>query len=113
MATTISSMIRRCHTLTTEIVALLNELKGLCNLEDYRNISATVHQLNADIYESLVALKRDKLAALSNSTTQEIVDDTCTPARKLVVTIPEDLQLNTHERSVIEKGLNYIPIRKH
>ena len=57
MATTISSMIRRCHTLTTEIVALLNELKGLCNLEDYRNISATVHQLNADIYDSLVALK--------------------------------------------------------
>ena len=113
MATTISSMIRRCHTLTTEIVALRNELKGLCNLEDYRNISATVHQLNADIYESLVALKRDKLAALSNSTTQEIVDDTYTPARKLLVTIPEDLQLDTHERSVLEKGLNYIPTRKH
>lgn len=49
MATTISSMIRRCHTLTTEIVALRNELKDLCDLEDYRNISATVHQLNADI----------------------------------------------------------------
>lgn len=42
-------MIRRCHTLTTEIVALRNELKDLCDLEDYRNISATVHQLNADI----------------------------------------------------------------
>ena len=30
-----------------------------------------------------------------------------------MVTIPEDLQLDTHERSVLEKGLNYIPTRKH
>ena len=30
-----------------------------------------------------------------------------------MVTIPEDLQLDTHKRSVLEKGLNYIPTRKH
>ena len=82
-------------------------------MEDYRNISATIHQLNADIYGSLVVLKRDKLAALTNSTAQEIVVDTYTPARKRVITIPENLQLDTHERSVLEKDLNYIPTRKH
>ena len=103
----------RCHTLTTEIVTLRNELKDLCSVEAYRNISATIHQLNADVYDSLVALKCDKLAALTNSTTPEIVVDAYTPAPKLVVTIPDDLQLDSHERSVLEKGLNYIPTRKH
>ena len=59
-----------------------------------------------------MALKQDKLAALTNSITQEIVVDAYTPAPKLVVTIPDDLQLDTHEKSVLEKGLNYIPTRK-
>ena len=114
MVTTISSMVRRCHTLTTEIVALRNELKDLCSVEAYRNISPTIHQLNADVYDSLVALKCDKLAALTNSTTPEIVVDAHdTPAPKLVVTIPDDLQLDSHERSVLERGLNYISTRKH
>ena len=84
MVTTISSMVRRCHTLTTEIVAIRNELKDLCSVEDYRNISATIHQVYSDVYDSLMALKQDKLAALTNSTTQEIVVDAYTPAQKCV-----------------------------
>ena len=31
------------------------------------------------------------------------------PATKLVVTIPEDLPLDDHEKSLLSKGLNYIP----
>ena len=114
MASTISSMVRRCHTLTTELSALRNEFKDLCNVDDYRTISATIHELNSHVYDSLAALKRNRLAGLTNSATQEeVVVDASAPVPKVVVTIPEDLQLDSHARSALEKGLNYIPTRKH
>ena len=99
-------MVRRCHILTTELSALRNEFKDLCNMDDYRTISATIHELNSHVYDSLVALKRNKLAGLTNSTTQEeVVVDASAPVPKVVVTIPEDLQLDSHARSALEKGL--------
>ena len=70
MASNISSMVRRCHILSTELVTLRNELKDLCNVDDYHDISSTIHQLNSHVYDSLVALKHNKLAGLTNSTTQ-------------------------------------------
>ena len=114
MASTISSMVRHCHILTTELSVLRNDFKDLCSVDDYRTISATIHELNSRVYDSLVALKRNKLAGLTNSTTQEeVVVDASAPVPKVVVTIPEDLQLDSHARSALEKGLNYIPTRKH
>ena len=82
-------------------------------MDDCRDISSTIHQLNSHVYDSLVALKHNKLAGLTNSTTQEAIVDASTPVPKIVVTIPENLQLDSHERSLLQKGLNYIPTRKH
>ena len=42
-------------------------------VDDYRDISSTIHQLNSHVYDSLVALKHHKLAGLTHSTTQEAV----------------------------------------
>ena len=95
------------------LVTLRNELKDLCSVDDYRDISSTIHQLNSHVYDSLVALKHNKLAGLINSTTQEAIVDASTPVPKIVVTIPQDIQLDSHERSSLQKGLNYIPTRKH
>ena len=108
-------MVRCCHILSTELVTLRNELKDLCSVDDYHDISSTIHQLNShvNVYDSLVALKHSKLAGLTNSTPQEAIVDAPTPVPKIVVTIPEDLQLDSHERSSLKKGLNYIPTRKH
>ena len=85
MVSTISSMVRRCHILSTELVTLRNELKDLCSVDDYRYISSTIHQLNSHVYNSLVALKHNKLAGLTNSTTQEAVVVASTPVPKIVV----------------------------
>ena len=85
------------------------ELKGLCIIEDYRRIAATIHQLNADIYDFLSCLERDKLAALTRSTPVYNAVGTQALPSKLVVTIPDDLPLDEHEKSVLAKGLNYIP----
>ena len=60
-------------------------------------------ELPIHVYDSLVALKHNKLSGLTNSTTQEAVVDASTPVPKLVVTIPEDLQLDSHERSSLKK----------
>ena len=89
-----------------------NELSSICNDPDYREISKIVHQLNSDLYAFLSAGKADKLSKLRQST-QHISQIPTTPSTRLVVTIPENLELTEQERCLLSKGLSYIPTRAH
>ncbi|KAL9968922.1 hypothetical protein ACROYT_G021072 [Oculina patagonica] len=115
MLVAIQSMQRRCQTLTTEINRFRDELKNECSVEEYRQISSIIHNLNSDLYNFLKAGKSEKLNALINSTSLSSENDIDSvpeaTTSKLVVTIPDDLQLTDPERSVLSKGLSYIPVK--
>ena len=85
---------------------------SICNDPDYREISKIVHQLNSDLYAFLSAGKADKLSKLRQST-QHVSEIPTTPSTRLVVTIPENLELTEQERCLLSKGLSYIPTRAH
>ena len=112
MRITIISMQHRCESLTIAINDIRNELRSTCNDPDYREISKIVYQLNSDLYVFLSAGKADKLRKLRQST-EHVYQIPTTPSTRLVVTIPENLELTEQERCLLRKGLSYIPTRAH
>ena len=68
-----------------------------------RRLKGVVYDLNKTLFDALKATKDKKLKNLRPVSNFD--DD----ISKLVVTIPEDLQLSTQERNVLAKGLRYIP----
>ena len=65
-----------------------------------------VFELNKELYHSLKDTKERKLKALLP------VSAPVVPSERTVVTIPEDLHLTEIERTVLSKGLNFIPTPK-
>ena len=107
---TIDIMNLLCQTLTEEISNIRIELKTICDHDTYRQISKAVHKLNADLFKGLSTAKGVKLCELGLTTAQfnEVADP---PNSKLVVTIPENLTLTENQRSLLSKGLSFIPTR--
>ena len=95
-----------------DINDIRNDLKSICNDLEYREIGKTVHELNSDLHRDLSTGKADKLRRLRDSTPRDDQLPT-TNTTKLVVTITSDLELGEHERSLLSKGLSYIPARTH
>lgn len=72
----------------------------------------SIHCCNSKLYEFLHHTKQDKLDRL---TPPESVDHTnasslSSNTNRLVVTIPSDLPLSRDEHSVLQHGLNYVPL---
>ena len=81
----------------------------------YNYISHLIHTLNSDWFQYLKLIKENKLIANSpeQTTHQEpnIEDNDTSEVDKVVKTIPENLNLSEAEKSVLKKGLNFIPIK--
>ena len=116
---TISSMKRITDNLTVEMSNCRDALKTECDALMYSRITQLIHRLNRQLYERLRRMKNDKInnlcATQSIPTTSEPEIAVSGPARiptnmdKLVVTIPGDVPLDEHERSLLAKGVNFIP----
>ena len=100
----------RCQTLTEEISNIRIELKTVCDHDTYRLIRKVVHELNAELFKVPSTAKGVKLRELGLTTTpfNDVADP---PNSKLVITIPENLTLTDNERSLLSKGLSFIPTR--
>ena len=77
--------------------------------------------MNRQLHERLCVVKEDKTSRLSANQSMPNTNATGTAVNglaqiatntdKLVVTIPEDLPLNEHERSLLAKSVNFIPTK--
>ena len=84
----------------------------------YRKKSLKVTHVNRQLHERLCVVKEDKISRLSANQSMPNTNATGTAVNglaqiatntdKLVVTIPEDLPLHEHERSLLAKGVNSI-----
>ena len=119
MRLTILSMKRINDNLTVEMFNSRDTLKEQCDALLYSRVTHLIHRLNRQLYERLCRVKNDKINHLSATqsipTTNEpdvVVNghaEIPTNTDKLVVTIPEDLSLGDDERSLLAKGVNFIP----
>ena len=96
-----------------------NALKTVSYAHVYARIAQSIHRLNRQLYDRLCGVKEAKISLLCANQSMPNTNDTGiavnssaripTNIDKLAVTIPEDLPLDEHERSLLAKGVNFIP----
>ena len=72
------------------------------------NIKFLIHTLNRKLYQHMKEVKTCKLRRLRPHTHTNILENN----EKQVVTIPSNLPLSDNERSVLNNGINFIPLEK-
>lgn len=82
------------------------ELQHQADSAVYLSTGKIIHQLNRTLHFTLVDIKKHKLQSLLPHT-ETVVNE------KSVVTIPSDVELSPDERSVLSKGLFFIPTPKY
>ena len=111
MRSTIRTMCAKREALTRDIAQCITDLSNVCPLVLVTSIRSKIRELNHCLYESLSNTKRNKLASLTGVTLTSHHHNHIDVSRS-VVTIPQDLSLSDVEKSVLSKGLNFIPISK-
>ncbi|KAL9952017.1 hypothetical protein ACROYT_G039216 [Oculina patagonica] len=122
MRTTLSHLCRVCDDLSVSITDTRSELRRVCaNVDErdlYNRISHLIHIVNSDWFQYLKLIKDRKLQKLTANATnltrhQEVVDgnDSMTVENLTIKTIPDSLNLSEAEKSVLQKGLNFIPTK--
>ena len=111
MRSTIRTMCAKRQALTLDITQCITDLSNVCPLVLVTSIRSKIRELNHCLYESLSNTKRNKLASLTGVTPTSHNHNHIDVSRS-VVTIPQDLPLSDVEKSVLSKGLNFIPISK-
>ena len=81
--------------------------------ELYNRISHVIHILNSDWFQFLKEIKGHKPQKFNDNTSLETGhhDENNTDAKRTITTIPEHLNLSEAEKSVLRKGLNFVPIK--
>ena len=119
MQATVCSMTTKRDLASHDIEKHCERLQRVCSEETFHLIRRQIHELNSRIYESLKCTKKRKCAELcgkrrhlpaeiNSSNTQDDHDY----QSKLVVTMLDDLPLVDAEKSVLSKGLAFVPVKK-
>eukprot|EP00794_Sanderia_malayensis_P000944 gene944-258_t len=92
---------------------LANRLKFLCtNYEVFLSTRSKIHEINQTLYPQLKTTKTKKFNSLANLPNTSESDEN-KEHNNIVTTLPEDLLLTEDERSVLNKGLKFVPVRKN
>ena len=86
-----------------------SELSKICPVVLVNSIRAKIQELNATLFNHLNQIKTLKLEHLIGP---KISSHATFDSQNTVVTIPENLPLTDSEKSVLSKGLNFVPIAK-
>jgi hypothetical protein len=108
MKANLSEYISKVRELSEEKVSLKSRLRSLCSESHFYSISRMIHILNSELYETLRLSKDRKLKHLREEQCLQNVS-----SHKTVITIPEDLELSSMEKSVLSKGLKFVPSKSH
>ena len=109
MRITIRAMCQKRIALDKQILHCRSELSKICPAILVQSIRAKIRQLNSGLFDHLHQTKTLKLQQLIGP---QITDDTTLHSHNTVITIPENLPLTDSEKSVLSKGLNFVPITK-
>ena len=107
MRETILDMNSRTRYLTQNLIAQKSMLRASCAPEMANTVIQCIRTNNSKLYDFLMDTKKSKLDFLRS---QIPSDPHITCQKTKVVTIPEDMELSDDTRSVLGKGLNYIPL---
>lgn len=112
MRKTLKEIQRKGIQLSKEIENVSDLLYKNCDKIKMREIKFKIHCLNSKIFDNFEETKYRKFANLSPANLDECVNKEFDENDvKLVVTIPADLELSDIERSVLRKGLKFVPTR--
>lgn len=119
MRLTITSMKHLCYSLSVDIQNCRNDLTSLCDARSYSRLTNLIHRLNRRLHDQISATKKEKFSRLATTqparctrntqTMNTVLQDNSESTDRLVVGIPEDLPLDEDERSLLAKGINFIP----
>ena len=109
MRITIRATCQKRNVLDKQILQCSSELSKICPAVLLQSIRAKIRELNSGLFDHLHQTKTLKLQQLIGP---QITDDTTLHSHNTVVTIPENLPLTDSEKSVLSKGLNFVPITK-
>ena len=110
MRATIKAMSIKGQEIDQKIQTNRSELKNVCPVILVNSIRLKIHDLNSKLFQCLQDHKNQKLFELTGR------DPNCNSKpleqRCNVVTIPEELSLSEPEKSILGKGLNFVPLTK-
>ena len=111
MRITIRAMCQKRDDLDKQILHYRSELSKTCPAILVQSIRAKIQEVNSKLFNYLHQIKAQKLQQLIGP---QITSDSSLDQESLntVVTIPENLPLSNSEKSVLSKGLNFVPISK-
>ena len=116
MQATVRSMTTKRDLASQDTEKHCERLRRVSSEETFHLIRGQIHELNSRIYESLKSTKERKYAQLcgkrQNRPAEINTHDDHDYQSKLVVTIPDDLPLSEAEKSVLSKGLSFVPVKK-
>ena len=113
MRSIIRAMCTKRDQLSAEIARYRRELSDACPPVLVSSIAAKIRSLNFTLFEFLKQTKSAKFASLVGASSPS--NDSHSPAPladRAVVTIPGDLAISDAEKSLLSKGLNFVPITK-
>ena len=102
-------MCQKRDDLDKQILHYRSELCKACPAILVQSIRAKIQEVNSKLFNHLQQIKDQKLQQLIGP---QITCDLTPQSRNTVVTIPENLPLSDSEKSVLSKGLNFVPISK-
>ena len=100
-------MCQKRNKLTEHILHCRSELSKICPAVLVQSIRAKIQDANSKLFKHLHQIKAQKLDQLIGP---QVTNDSSPEILKTVVTIPEKLLLSDSEKSVLSKGLNFVPI---
>ena len=111
MKITIRAVCQKRDDLDKQILHYRSELSKTCPAILVQSIRAKIQEVNSKLFNHLHQIKAQKL---QQSIGPQITSDSSLDHESLntVVTIPENLPLSNSEKSVLSKGLNFVPISK-
>ena len=108
MRSTIRAMSTKRNQLDRDISACRSELERNCPAVLVQSIRSKIRELNSKIHHCLQQTKSNKFVQLTGAPSSTSIRD----PPNTVVTIPSDLPLTAAEKSVLSKGLNFVPLQK-
>lgn len=114
MQTTLQSLKVRQANFSFSITHYTLELGQVCSSTDRYRTRRVIHELNSRLYIQMKSVKEDKLVSLCNKQLpRQINNNAVSHNDKLVVTIPTDLELTDAEKSVLGRGLTFVPVERN
>ena len=111
MRSTIGATCSKRNELNKQIIECHSQLSNVCPSVLLRSIHTKIQFLNSKLFHHLEQTKKLKLENVTNlrkNRTAPLENQN----HHTVFTIPENLPLSNAEKSVLSKGLNFVPISK-